>query len=322
MLLYIGKRLLLSIPLLLGVTLLAFIFIQWAPGDFLSELKANPLISRQAIQLYEKEFHLDEPVAQRYFIWLKNLLKGELGYSFSFKAPVKTVIASRARNTFILSLSTIIFTWILVIPLGILAALHRNKCIDRVLSFFSYLGISTPSFFLALIFLYLFSYRLGLLPLGGIRSLRFDELSHLSQVIDLAKHLVLPVVVLSLGSIASLQRIMRANLLEVLGSSYILAAKARGLRTRRILYIHTLKNALNPMITIFGYQFSALLSGAALVEIIIGWPGLGQVMLEAARKQDLYLVMGSLMIGGLLLIAGNLLADILLAFFDPRIRRE
>ena len=136
----------------------------------------------------------------------------------------------------------------------------------------------------------------------------------------MAKHLVIPTLALSFGSIAALQRIMRANLLEAIGSPYILAASARGLSKYRIIYVHALKNALNPMITIFGYQFSSLLSGAALTEIIIGWPGLGQVTLEAVMKQDLYLVMGSVIMGGVLLIVGNLLADILLAVLDPRIR--
>ena len=189
------------------------------------------------------------------------------------------------------------------------------------MSFISYLGISTPTFLLAFLLLYLATFT-GWFPLGGMRSVKFDELSVLGKMLDVGKHLIIPTVVLSIGSICVLQRIMRANLLEVLGSSYILGAKARGISNKRILYIHALKNALNPMVTIFGYQFSALLSGAALTEIIVGWPGLGQVTLEAVRSQDLYLVMGSMLMGGVLLIAGNLLADILLGVLDPRIRFE
>lgn len=318
---YSLKRFLFSIPLLLGVTLITFAFIQMAPGDFLGNLKANPQVSREAIQLYEKQFHLDKPVLQQYFIWLKNLLKLDFGYSFSYQAPVKTVIASRAFNTFILSLSAIIFSWIFVIPLGIIAARYKNRLIDKIISFISYIGISTPSFFLAFIFLY-FAYVTGWLPLGGKTSVQYEEFSTLGKILDVAKHLILPTLVLSVGRIAALQRIMRSNLLDSLGSPYILSAKARGLPQRRIFYVHALRNAINPMITIFGYQFSALLSGAALTEIIIGWPGLGQVMLEAVRMQDVYLVMGSVLIGGVLLISGNLLADILLAVSDPRIRYE
>lgn len=318
---YSLKRFLFSIPLLLGVTLLTFVFIQMAPGDFLGNLKANPQISRDAIKLYEEQFHLDKPVLQQYFIWLRNLAKFDLGYSFSYKAPVKSVIGSRALNTLLLSISAIFFSWIFVIPLGIIAARHKNKFIDKALSFISYLGISTPSFFLAFIFLY-FAYVTGWLPLGGRTSIQYEELSRLGKILDIGKHLILPTLVLSVGRIAALQRIMRANILESLGSTYILSAKAKGLPQGRIFYVHALRNALNPMITIFGYQFSALLSGAALTEIIIGWPGLGQVMLEAVRMQDIYLVMGSVLIGGILLISGNLLADILLALSDPRIRYE
>jgi len=199
--------------------------------------------------------------------------------------------------------------------------LNKGKFTDRLISLFAYLGISIPSFFLAFLLLYLATFT-GWLPLGGMRSVRFEQLTALGKALDIGKHLIIPTVVLSVGSVCSLQRIMRANLLEVLGSGYILGAKARGLSNKRTLYIHALKNALNPMITIFGYQFSALLSGAALVEIILGWPGLGTVMLDAVRSQDLYLVMGAMLMGGSLLIVGNLVADIMLGFFDPRIRYE
>ena len=319
MITYVLKRLVYSIPLLLGITFITFLFIHIAPGDFLSGLKSNPQVSRQAIKIYEEKFHLNDPLINQYFIWLRNILKGDLGYSFSYKAPVKRVIASRAKNTILLSLSAIVFTWIFVIPLGVVASLHKNKFIDRFLSFFSYIGISSPSFLMAIMLIY-FAYISGFLPLGGMRSLRFEQFSPCGKVLDIMKHLIIPTIALSFGSIASLQRIMRANMLEVLGSDYILAAKARGISSSRILYVHALKNALNPMITIFGYQFSSLLSGAALTEIIVGWPGLGQVTLEAVRRQDLYLVMGSVTIGGILLIAGNLIADIILALSDPRIR--
>ncbi|UCG35727.1 MAG: ABC transporter permease [Candidatus Omnitrophota bacterium] len=318
---FILKRLLFAIPLLLGISFLTFLFIQIAPGDFLDKLRLNPQISTQTIQLYEEKFHLDRPLAVQYFMWLKNIFKGDFGYSFSYKVPVLRVIASRAFNTLILSIASLILTWICVIPLGVIAALKRNKFTDRVLSFFSYLGISSPTFFLAFLFLYLATF-VGWLPLGGMRSIHFEEFTFWGKIFDVGRHLIIPAVVLSIGSICVLQRIMRANLLEVLGSSYILGAKARGITSKRILYVHALKNAINPMITIFGYQFSALLSGAALTEIIVGWPGLGQVTLEAVRSQDLYLVMGSMIMGGVLLILGNLLADILLAYFDPRIRFE
>ena len=318
---FIVKRLLVSIPLLLGVTFLIFLFIQLAPGDFLDTLRLNPQISPETVELYSEKFHLDKPLVVQYLMWLKNVFRGDFGYSFAYKAPVVEVISSRALNTFILSLSALIFTWLFVIPLGVIAALKKNRFTDRFISLFSYMGISTPIFFLAFILLYLATFT-GWLPLGGMRSVRFAEFSFWGKILDVGKHLILPTIVLSVGSVCSLQRIMRANLLEVLGSHYILGAKARGIPNKKILYVHGLKNALNPMITIFGYQLSGLLSGAAFVEIILGWPGLGVVMLEAVRSQDIYLVLGATVMGGVLLVLGNLAADILLRFVDPRIRYE
>ncbi len=318
---FIIKRLVITIPLLLGMTFLIFFFIQLAPGDFLDSLRLNPQVSQNSIELYTRQFHLDKPLVVQYMVWLKNLCRLDLGYSFSYKASVRSVIASRAFNTFLLSAASIVFTWIFVIPLAIGVCLCRRRWVDRVISVFSYIGISTPTFFLAFLLLYAATFT-RVLPLGGMRSLDFDQFSFWGKAFDIGRHLIIPTLVLSIGSIASLQRVLRANLLEVLGSGYILAAKGRGLPPRRILYVHALKNALNPMVTIFGYQFSSLLSGAALTEIICGWPGLGSVMLEAVQAQDLYLVMGSALIGGVLLIAGNLLADILLGVFDPRIRYQ
>lgn len=321
MLKFIRNRLFISCFLLLGMTFVTFIFIQIAPGDFLDSLRLNPQVSQETIKLYEKKFNLDKPLIIQYLTWVKNILRGDLGYSFSYKTQVSKIISSRAFATFILSFSSLLFTWLVVLPLGVVSVLARNKFIDKLISFFSYLGISIPTFFLALIFLYFATFINGL-PLGGMRSVYYADLSAGGKFFDLIRHLIIPTLVLSLGSISSLLRIMRANLLEVLGSDYILGAKARGLPRRRIFYVHALKNALNPMITIFGYQFSSLLSGAALVEIIVGWPGLGQVTLEAVRAQDLYLVMGSVLIGGVFLIVGNLIADILLAYFDARIRYQ
>jgi peptide/nickel transport system permease protein len=307
--------------LLLGITFLTFLFIHLAPGNFFDNLRLNPQISRQTIKLYEEKFNLDKPFFVQYLTWLKNVLSGNLGDSFAYKAPVSKIISSRAANTLILSVSSIIFTWILVIPLGIISAVKRDKFIDKLLSFFSYLAISTPTFLLAFLFLFYATFT-HWLPLGGMRSVNYQDLNFWGRFFDVVRHLIIPTVVLSLGSIFGLQRILRANLLEVLGSSYILGAKARGITPTRIIYVHALKNALNPMITIFGYQFSSILSGAALTEIIVGWPGLGQVTLAAVMMQDLYLVMGSVLMGSVFLIIGNLLADICLAYADPRIRYE
>ena len=321
MLSYIIKRIFISIPLLLAISFITFLFIQIAPGNFFDTLRLEPQISEETIAHYEALYHLDKPVLIQYYYWLKNLLKLDFGYSFHYNCAVKKVILNRLFNTLLLSVVCLIFTWAIALPLGIFAAVHRNRFIDRFFSMLSFIGLSIPNFFFALLLLYIASY-FKIIPLGGMRCANFDSLNLISKVINIAKHLIIPVIVISTSAVAGLQRLMRGNLLEVLRQQYILTARAKGLPEYRVVYHHALRNAINPMITIFGYQLSGLLSGAALTEIICNWPGLGSVMLTAVRAQDLYLVMGSMLMGGVLLLAGNLFADVLLAWVDPRIRYE
>jgi len=318
---YIVRRILIAIPLLLAISFITFLFIQLAPGNFFDTLRSDPQVSEDTIAHYEALYHLDKPVFIQYYYWLRNLLKLDLGYSFHYNCPVERVIASRLLNTLLLSLVSLLFTWAIALPLGIFAAVHRNRFIDRFFSMLSFIGLSIPNFFFALLLLYVAGY-FKIIPLGGMRSANFDSLSIALKILDIAKHLIIPTIVISTSAVAGLQRLMRGNLLEVLRQQYILTARAKGLPEYRVIYHHALRNAINPMITIFGYQLSGLLSGAALTEIICNWPGLGSVMLTAVRAQDLYLVMGSMLMGGILLLAGNLFADVLLAWVDPRIRYE
>jgi len=318
---YIIKRILVSIPLLLAMSLLTFMLMQLTPGNFFDTLKTNPQISEETIAKYEQLYQLDKSLFQQYIHWVKNLFKFEFGYSFFYNVPVSKIIKGRLWNTFVLSFASLILTWCVAIPLGILAAVKRNRFIDRILSFFSFAGLSMPSFFLAMLFLYAAS-QFGILPLGGMRSANYDELNFLGRAVDLLRHLVIPTVVISLGSMAALQRIMRGNMLGVLRQQYILTARAKGLPENKVFYRHALRNAINPLITLFGYELSSLLGGAALIEIICSWPGLGSLMLTAVRAKDVYLVMSSMLMGGILLLIGNLIADILLAWSDPRIRYD
>lgn len=321
MLKFIIRRILISIPLLLGISLLTFALIQLTPGNFFDTFKLDPRISPDTIAHYEKLYHLDRPLLVQYLSWLKNLFKGDLGYSFYYSAPVGEILKSRLFNTFILSVSALLFTWLIAIPLGMLMAVYRNRFIDKFLSFLSFVFLSVPSFFLAILLLYAAS-RVGGLPLGGMRSIQAENMNFIAQFVDLLKHLIIPTVVISIGAVAGLKRVMRSNLLEVLGQQYILAARAKGLPENKVVFKHALRNAINPMITILGYHFSELLSGAALIEIICNWPGIGSMMLTAVRAKDVYLVMASMLMGGVLLFLGNLIADIMLAWADPRIRYE
>ena len=315
------QRLLSALLLLIAISFLTFFLMHITPGNFFDSLKLNPQISPETVARYEKLYHLSDPMLVQYGHWIMNVCKGDWGYSFYYNVPVTHVIGSRLLNTFILSLASLILTWGVAIPLGIWAALRRDQWVDRVLSLLSFAAFSTPGFFLAMLLLYAVS-QLGILPLGGMRSPAYDDLSFLGRIIDVAKHLVIPTIVLSLASIAGLQRIMRGNMLGVLRQQYILAARAKGLSESRVVYAHALRNAFNPMVTLLGYEFASLLSGAALIEIVCSWPGLGSLLLTAVRAKDVYVVTASLLMGGILLIIGNLLADVLLRWVDPRIRYE
>lgn len=318
---YILKRFLVAIPMLLGIALLTFGLLGGTPGSYLDSMKMNPQFSEETIAHYERMYGLDKAWYMQFLYWVKNVCRLRFGYSFHFNVPVERIILGRLFNTFILSLTSFLITWCVAIPLGIWAALNRNRLIDRSIQFFSYIFLATPSFFLAMILLYWAS-QTGWLPLGGMYSPDFESLSVWGKIIDVGKHLAIPAVALSIASIAGLQRIMRGNMLEVLGQQYILTARAKGLPERRVIYRHALRNAINPLITLLGYEFSSLLSGAALIEIICSWPGLGSLMLTAVRSKDVYLVMASMLMGGILFLIGNLLADIMLAKVDPRIRYD
>jgi peptide/nickel transport system permease protein len=319
MIVYILKRLLVAIPLILIVSLIAFIFINLTPGNFFSQMLLDPQISEETVDRYIQLYQLDKPLIIQYLAWLKRIIRFDLGHSFTYNMPVTRVLGMRALNTLLLTSAAFFFTWLVALPLGVVAAVKADRFWDKLISFICYILLSIPTFFMAFLLLYL-AYLAGILPLGGMISVDFTEMNLLSKVIDILKHLIIPTFVISSGAIASLIRVMRGNLLEVLRSNYILALRARGLSENRVTYIHALRSAINPLITIFGYQISGLLSGAALTEIICNWPGLGSLMLSAVRSQDLYLVMGSMLISSFMLIAGNLIADILLGFSDPRIR--
>ena len=315
---FIIQRFLIFIPMLLGITFLTFVLMRITPGNYLDTIRLDPQVSQETIERYQKLYELDKPLVVQYGHWLKNVCRLEFGYSFHYNVPVSHIIGGRLFNTFILSLSAFLVTWLIALPLGIWAALHRNRWQDKIVQILSYAFFSLPGFFITMIFLFWAS-QSGVLPLGGMRSPDFEHMSLFQKAWDLMRHLVVPVSALSLGSIGYLQKIMRGNMLEVLGQQYILTARAKGLPEGRVVYVHALRNAINPLITLLGYEFSSLLSGAALTEIICSWPGLGSLMLTAVRAKDIYLVMASMFMGSIMFIVGNLLADIALAKADPRI---
>ncbi|HEX8552563.1 MAG TPA: ABC transporter permease [Abditibacteriaceae bacterium] len=316
---FILRRLFQMMPLLLGIVVISFAVMQLAPGDYLTALRGQPQIKPETIERLSRDFGLDRPWYEQLALWLRNAVRGDFGYSFSYKIGVFQLLGQRLYYTFILSLCATVFAWAIAIPLGIYAATHRNSFLDRVANFLAFSGISLPGFFVALLAM-LFAQKTGWFPVGGATSVNYNSLSHWEKLKDTGWHLILPVLVLGTRGVAGLMRQMRGSVLDVLSENYIMAARARGLSERRVIWKHAVRNSINPLVTLFGYEISGLLAGAALVEAVMAWPGLGRLLLEAVQTQDLYVAMGSFVMGGVLLILGNLIADILLALTDPRIK--
>lgn len=315
---FIIRRILQTIPILFIVSLVSFFLIRLAPVDPLAELKLNPAISKETIEHETKRLGLDKPIWVQYGLWAKSFIKGDMGTSVTGER-VADKIKERALNTLLLSLNVIFWTWLLGIPIGIIAALNYRTAFDRILTLLSSVGMAIPSFFFAILLL-IFAQKTGWFPIGGLTSANFYSMTITQKILDVAHHLILPTVVLATISLAGLARQMRANLLDVLDSDYVKFARAKGLSNFKVIVKHALRNAINPLVTLLGFEFAALLSGAALTEYVFQYPGLGRLILEAVLRTDINLVMASLMIGSVLLVAGNMLADILLKFVDPRVK--
>lgn len=317
---FISKRILQTIPLLIIVSLISFFIIRLSPIDPLAELRLNPSISQETLDKEIKRLNLDKPIGVQYLSWAKSFVKGDLGYT-SAGEKVSVKLKERIPNTLLLTLVVIFMTWSVGVPLGILSAIKKETAFDRLLTVLASIGMAIPSFFFAILML-IFAVKTGWFPVGGLTSYNFNEMSFFGKFFDIARHLVLPSLVLFTISLSGLQRQMRANMLEVLDSDYVKFARAKGLAENKVIFKHALRNAINPMITLLGFEFAGLLSGAALTEYVFQYPGLGRLILEAVMKSDINLVMASLMMGTIMLIVGNLLADILLMITDPRLRSK
>jgi peptide/nickel transport system permease protein len=315
---FILKRILQTIPLLVIVSLISFFIIRLSPVDPLAELRLNPSISQETLQKEKTRLGLDKPIIVQYGLWAKSFVQGDLGITSSGE-KVSVKLTERIPNTLILTLIVIFMTWSVGVPLGVMGAIYNKSKLDRILTILSSVGMAIPSFFFAILLL-IFAVKSGLFPVGGLTSYDFNDMSFMGKILDISRHLVLPVIVLFTISLAGLQRQMRANMLDVVDSDYIKFARAKGLSEFQIIFKHALRNAINPMITLLGFEFAGLLSGAALTEYVFQYPGLGRLILEAVMKSDINLVMASLMIGSIMLVLGNLIADILLIITDPRVR--
>jgi peptide/nickel transport system permease protein len=320
---YLVKRILMLVPLFLGITLITFVVIHLAPGEPVEMQTAlSPKTSAKSRERLREFYGLDKPLHVQYVTWLGRIVRLDFGRSFSPDGrPVIQKIRERIPVTLSINFIALIIEFGLAIPIGILAATHRNSLLDKGITLFVFLGFAVPTFWLALLLMYIFGVKLGLLPISGLHSLGGDKLTGFAWLWDVAKHLVLPLGVASFGSLAGLSRYTRSTMLDVIGQDYITTARAKGLSERVVIYRHALRNALLPVITILGFSLPGLIGGSVIFETIFAIPGMGQLFYQGVMSRDYPLVMGILVIGAFLTLVGNLLADLLYAVADPRIRR-
>ena len=307
--------------LLLGVSIFSFAILQLAPGDFFTPLSVNPQISARTVATLRSQYGLDKPFPIRYEHWLRSVFRGDLGLSFAYATPVAPLLAVRARNTLLLTGTSLLFAWLLAIPFGIWSAARRGKWSDRAGGIVTSSLLTVPDLVLFLALL-LVAVRTGWFPTGGMMSARFDDLNMGGKVQDLAAHLFLPAVGLVLATLPPLVRHIRSAMIEVLEAPFVRAARAHGIPERRVLLRYALPVAANPLITLFGYSIAGMLSASLLVEVVLSWPGVGPLLVDAILAKDVYVVVGAVMLSSVFLVVGNLLADALLFATDPRIRAE
>jgi len=315
---YITRRLIQMIPILIGISILLFFILQLAPGDIFSTMM-NPHMTAEMKEELRHQLHLDQPVYIQYFYWVQGVLKGDFGDSFYFKQPVTRVINTYIWNSFLLSLVSFILSVIISIPIGVISATRQYSRFDYFFTVVALIGISIPSFYFGLLLIKWFAVDLKLFPVSGMITPGANP-AGVEKAADVLYHMALPCIVLTLSNVAGLMRYTRSSMLEVIRQDYIKTARAKGLREKVVIYKHALRNAMIPVITIFGMWLPGLFSGAIITESIFNWPGIGPIELLAVNNRDYPLLMGINLILALLTLLGNLIADITYALIDPRIR--
>jgi peptide/nickel transport system permease protein len=318
---YFLHRLMQAVFLLIGASILTFLFSTLAPGNYFDEMRLNPQISPETVTALRAQYQLDRPLPVRYARWVRSLLRGEMGFSFSYNSPVAPLLWVRARNTLLLTGIATLVAWALALPLGIWSATTLGRAPDRAVSWATAALLVIPDLVLALGLLIL-AVRSGWFPTGGMASVGFENFSWFQKFRDIALHMELPVIALVLSALPILVRHVRAALADVLEAPFLRAAASHGIQRRTLLYRYALRAAANPLISLFGFSVGALLSGSLLVEVVMSWPGLGPLLLEAILARDLYVVIGGVLFSTMFLVLGNFLADLLVYWADPRIRAK
>lgn len=303
---YIAKRIAVSVPIILGVILITFVLMNYIPGNAVTAMMQNK-INNETVARVEEEMHLNDPILVRFGLYIKDLLHGDLGTSFVMNQPVFNLIKNAFPNTIKLALSAIAFAWIIGIPIGIISALKKNTCLDKLFMGVSLMGISMPTFSIGIILQYLIAYKLKWLPISGFTT---------------PAHLFLPSIVLGWSMAGEISRLIRTNLIDVIQADYITTAKAKGKSRMGIVIFHALKMSILPVITIMMMQFTSLLGGALITENIFSIPGIGTLSISALSNRDIPLLQGTIILSTFLIIIGNLIADIIYALADPRVHYD
>ncbi|RAK07175.1 peptide/nickel transport system permease protein [Halanaerobium saccharolyticum] len=322
---FIMHRLIFMVITLVVISMLSFIIIQLPPGDYLTsyitQLRSMGTdVSDEQIDYLREQYGLDDPVYVQYFKWIGNFLTGDMGFSFAWNRPVNELVWERLGLTLVISISSLLFTWIVAFPIGIYTALKQNSLSDYFFTFISFIGVATPNFLLALVLMYV-SFRYFGINVGGLFSPEYAEAAwSLAKVSDLLQHLWIPVVVVGTAGTAGLVRIMRANLLDELGKPYVTTAKSKGIPNHKVILKYPVRIALNPFISTLGWQLPKLISGSTITAVVLSLPTTGPLLLDALKSQDMYLAGSFIMLLSVLTVIGTFISDILLALVDPRIR--
>jgi peptide/nickel transport system permease protein len=315
---YLAQKCLRAALLLVAVSLLCFALFELSPGDYFDEARLNPQISRDAINALRSEYGLDRPFLTKYAYWIQSVFRGDWGFSLAYGTPAAPILWNRAKNTLVLTVTAMLVAWLIGVPVSVHSASARGVSLSLVRAAVAVLN-ALPDILIALL-LMLIAARSGLFPVGGMSSVDLLPGGAWTKAQDVARHLILPALALSLAALPPIIAHGATAMTQALESPFIKAARAHGIPRWRLLYRHALPVAVNPLISLFGLSIGTLLSSSLLIEAAMGWPGIGRLMLDATLQRDLYLVIGAIMLSSLFLIAGNLLADLLLYAADPRIR--
>lgn len=320
---YILKRLLLSIPVLLGITIITFAVIHLTPGGFTAvNMQMDPRVSPDSVERMKQLYGLNDPIHVRYFNWISRLIVLDFGESFIDQRPVISMIAERLPATLLLNITSLFLVFILGTLAGVYCAVHRGKKADKIITAVSFAVYSVPSFWMALIFMMFFGVILRVLPVSGMTSFSHEYMNPIQKAADILYHMILPVTVTSLGGIAYMSRYVKTGMTESLSRDYIRSARAMGIPENKVIYVMALKNSMMPVVTLLGLSLPGLIGGSFIFESIFAWPGMGRLAYDAAMRFDYPVIMGVVTIGAVLTLIGNLLADITYALIDPRVRYE